>query len=168
MASCCSTQWTRITMLEVNNLIGFGAGGGAGWRKWRLLINSTSNTTYSWGIGTLKMRSTPGGSDLCQFYSGVISSFGSGNQSAPSVIFSGVDYVFPSTSTWGNNGNGAGWWVEYDFQTEVDIVELMLFRRAYTAYGNYITNCSLQYYDGAAWQTVQTWAITSNIQTLGV
>ena len=151
-------------MLEVNHLIGFGAGGGGAYStKWRLLMDSGPSTTYVCVIPECEMAADIGGVDQCVGGTATAKSIWSTDPSyAPSQAFDDVIIVGGYQSAYPNVGGGWPQWLQYEFLSPVSVRELRLI----TGTGDYgqalypgLTT-ALQYYDTSLsdWVTAATWA----------
>lgn len=143
-------------MLEVNNLIGFGVGGGDSHLYWRLNF-PTPNASGDIMITEIEMRAYAGGPDQCVG--------GTPSQSAcepgycANVAF---DNVITDTSTyWTRDPTG---WIQYQFSSPVDVKQISMVVYAYYINAGPPT-IELQYSDtGSSFTTVGTWTgITWNV-----
>lgn len=130
-------------MLSVNQLIGFGAGGGIGpHRYWR--IHTVSNPGHSYlGYHNIEMRGVSGGPDLTG--SGTDINGGGTVGAATSACFDGncdsVGYLYAISYP-------TGAWIGYDFGSPVLISEVFLSEWGLAGH----TSLSIQYSDnGADW-----------------
>lgn len=107
-------------MLEVNNLIGFGAGagGGSAHKHWRLyFITKGSGLDYASAF-EIEMRATPGGADQCSGGTATASSTNTTNVPARAFDDNSTTYY------WLSNAPLAGQWVAYEFASPVEVSEI--------------------------------------------
>lgn len=140
--------------------------------KWRILVLGAQG---GWGYPTcalseMQMRITPSGTDQC-----------TGGTASADGDFGGS---FPASQAFNDNGDAdfwasnttpgppGGWWLQYEFASAKNIVEYTIQARS-GALDQTPVAWYLQYYDGAAWQTVDivgqeaTWS-ASEIRTYTV
>lgn len=115
--------------------------------RWRLHISASNDATYV-GVDTLTMASSVGGANLC-----------TGGTPSASTAFSGfpASWAFDAAGAgtyWSSSGAAMPQWLEYQFASAVSIVQYSV--KAQSA-GNYTPKTwTCEYWDGSAWQVVDT------------
>lgn len=107
-------------MLNVNNLVGFGAGGDAGPRYWRVIQNLTTSSTSAFPAAEVEFYTTAAGS-------------GAGLCSGGTVLSSGEDPGYPATNAF-DNDTATSWYeagskkhyIGYAFSSGVAPVSVVL------------------------------------------
>lgn len=132
-------------MLEVNNLIGFGAGGGGAATHWRLAYGPSSGANYVQAMEA-ELRESIGGLDACS----------GGTASASSVYLTySADNAFDnnSASSWISTSTGSGW-LAYTFSAPIEIKQIMW--QIDASLTNNPTSITLQrsFDNGASWEDV--------------
>lgn len=136
-------------MLEVNQLIGFGASASdAEYKYWRFLINSATGTGAI-VFATLEMRDLPGGADLC-YGSGGTPSASINNSDAPNLFDNNIATIWAA----GVPAVMAGHWMQYQFTRPVSLAEIYL---RVNMFGSIVINATLQRSkDGSLFENVKT------------
>lgn len=133
-------------MLNVNELIGFGAGGsGDEHRYWRLLLGAPSLGS---NIATEIELRDAGGTELS-----------TNNAQASSDTGTAANAFDNNTgTTWSAADTIAGHWLAYDFVSQVDIAQVYYLASMSFDYGP--SSITLQYADASAgpWTDVKTWS----------
>lgn len=139
-------------MLNVSELIGFGAGEGAGFTHWRLLLSGADESGGYQLCSDLEMRATPGGADQC---SGGVASASNSQSGNPASNAFDAD----TATMWSSGAYGAGEWLAYTFAAPVLVYELS-YRSNVLVNSRGPTQIELQHSPdgGATWTTFKTWA----------
>ncbi len=155
MASRCSTRWTRITMLSVNELAGFGVGGDAGGHQhWRVLLSGADVSGAYQLCSDLQMRAVSGGADQCD--GGTASASNTQSGYPVTNAFDANNATLWSSGTSGTTTE----WVAYQFLAPVDVQEVSYMSNT-LASNRGPTEMKLQYSDDPSWTspiTVKTWS----------
>lgn len=146
-------------MLNLNELIGFGAGGMGAALYWRVLWTEPSTVNPATGLtnaecSELEMRDVSGGVNLCTGGTPFASSSTSGDFPV-SEAFNGSGGV--AGDYWKSNAPALGEYIGYQFSAPVVVTEFT-FYPSYNLYVSRPKGFALERSDnGLAWERVQTW-----------
>lgn len=146
-------------MLEVNHLIGFGAGGDSAPTDWRIFIATRALSTYLTHVQELQFRNAAGGVSMS--VGGVAYAI---DEAQPAA--NGFD---GSLSTIWQSNLGSDVWLAYSHPVGFDAVEVYVAHKDSGVGGAQITSGSIQYKDASGvWITVKSFGVLSSAATISI